>query len=378
MNPRAGIEDAIRSETCSDEAFDHLALALAKTQLSRIPAWRAYAESTGIGAEDVADWRSIPPVPCSAFKTHDLSFAASAASGESSEPDGTDGPGVVFETSGTSISRPGRVHLASTALYEASLLRSFERYLLPDGVRLPALVFGPRAVDAPRSSLWFMVDAVVRRLARGGTWIVEGGVPRWEIADAALQTAVSRGEPVLLLGTTLLFLAYFERLDVGGARFELPPGSRAMDTGGSKGLRAEFKRDEVERAFERALGIPRTHLVNEYGMAEMGSQFYDDTLAAFRDRREPLPGKRIPPWVRTRVLDPESMRELPEGMRGILVHADLANEEIPFLIQTEDIGSRVGDRLMVEGRLLGAEARGCSLAFEQFLEASEAREGRAP
>jgi len=191
-----------------------------------------------------------------------------------------------------------------------------------------------------------------------------------------LRTAAMEGEPVLLLGTSLLFMAYFERLAEGGVRFELPPGSRAMDTGGSKGLRADFTRDEVERAFERALGIPRTHLVNEYGMAEMGSQFYDDTLAAFHEGRAPLPGKRIPPWVRTRVLDPESMRELPDGSRGILVHADLANEEIPFVIQTEDIGSRMGDRLQLEGRLLGAEARGCSLAFEQFLEAAS-DEGRS-
>jgi len=359
---RRRIAELIGSASCDDAEFEDTALALGRVQLSCMPTWNAYALHCGVRIDTLRDWRSIPPVPCSAFKSHDLSVAPPAVNGEA------DAPGVVFETSGTSISRPGRVRLGSTALYEDSLLRSFERYLLPDGARLPAVVFGPRRFEAPHSSLWFMVDHVVGRLARVGTWIVEGGAPRWDRADLALRTAIERDEPVLLLGTTLLFMAYFERLSGAGIRFALPRGSRAMDTGGSKGLRTGFTRDEVERAFEHSLGIPRTHLVNEYGMAEMGSQFYDDTLAAFHKGRAPLPGKRIPPWVRTRVLDPETMRELPDGSRGILVHADLANEEIPFLIQTEDIGSRMGDRLHLEGRLLGAEARGCSLAFEQFLE----------
>jgi len=367
-SPRQAVEDVIRAGHCDDAEFDRLALALAKTQLSRIEPWRSYAAHSGISPDALTDWRSVPPVPSSAFKSHDLSAAAPA-----DRDGGSDSTGVVFETSGTSISKPGRVRLGSTELYERSLLRSFERYLLPDGARLPAVVFGPRRSEAPRSSLWFMVDIVAGRLARDPTWVVQDGAPRWDIANAALGKAVSAGEPVMLLGTTLFFMAYFERLAASGKRFELPAGSRAMDTGGSKGQRSALARDEVERAFERALGIPGTHLVNEYGMAEMGSQFYDDTLAAFHEGRTPLPGKRIPPWVRTRVLDPETMLDLPDGERGILVHADLANEDTPFLIQTEDIGTRVGDRLLLEGRLLGAEARGCSLAFEQFLETERKR-----
>lgn len=370
VSTRRAVEEVIRSGACPDETFDRLALALGKTQLSRIEPWRAYAAHLGVSPDTLTHWREIPPVPCSAFKSHDLS----AAPDQGGAPDMSE---VVFETSGTSISRPGRVRLGSTELYERSLLRSFERYLLPDGARLPAVVFGPRRSEAPRSSLWFMVDLVAGRLARDLTWIVQDGAPRWDVADTALRKAVDAGEPVLLLGTTLFFMAYCERLAATGTRFELPAGSRVMDTGGSKGQRAEFDRDDVERSVERALGIPRTHFVNEYGMAEMGSQFYDDTLVAFHETRASLPGKRIPPWVRTRVLDPETMRELPDGERGILVHADLANEDTPFLIQTEDIGTRVGDRLVIEGRLLGAEARGCSLAFEQFLEAERADRGGA-
>ncbi len=346
--------------------FALLALESFRAQAAAVPAYAAYVRHLGLDPDRVTDWRDIPAVPASAFKSHDLSAA----------PPG--GEAAIFETSGTTISRPGRVRLRSTALYEASLLATFEAHLLPDGARPSAIVFGPTRKDAPRSSLWFMADRVVSELATSGDWIVRSGEPSWEFADDLLGREVKDGQPVLLLGTTLLYMAYFERLAATDRSFALPAGSRAMDTGGAKGVRTEFARAEIEAAFARHLGIPPTHLVNEYGMAEMGSQFYDDNLRAAHEGRAPLPGKRIPPWVRTRVLDPETMVEQPDGKPGLLVHYDLANLDIPLAIQTEDIGSRAGDRLHLQGRLLDAERRGCSLQFEQFLERERAAGGARP
>lgn len=339
-----------------EDEFDEAARDTYRLQSSTIPAYSAYLLHLGVNPSATANWRDIPPVPASAFKSHDLSAA----------PIGSEV--VTFETSGTTISRPGRARLSSTVVYEASLLRNFATHLLPDDAKFPVLVFGPPRAEAPRSSLWFMVDRIVEKLATGGTWVVRGGAPDWDLADTALEQAAGEDTPILLLGTTLLFMAYFERLAAKGRKFALPPGSRAMDTGGAKGQRLEFTRAEVLAAFNRHLGIPSTHVVNEYGMAEMGSQFYDDNFLACHEGRSPKPGKQIPPCVRTRVLHPETLEEQPDGERGILVHYDLTNLEIPLAIQTEDIGSRVGDRLFLEGRLLGAEARGCSLAFERFIE----------
>ena len=337
--------------------FSSIAILSFQYQADKIPAYSAYVAHLGLDPTRLTNWREIPPIPASAFKTHDLSAAPHGAGA------------TIFETSGTTISQPGRVRLGATTLYEASLLVNARRHLLPDGAKLPAIVFGPHREEAPHSSLWYMVDHVVKKEAKSGAWLVRDGVPRWDLADEILSDAASSNQPVLLLGTTLLYMAYFERLASMDRRFALPPGSRAMDTGGAKGLRTEFTRAEVEAAFADRLGIPSTHLVNEYGMAEMGSQFYDDNLVAAVGGRPREAGKRIPPWVRTRVLDPETLREVPDGQRGILVHYDLANLDTPLAIQTEDIGTRVGNRLTIAGRLPAAEARGCSLAFEQFVEA---------
>jgi hypothetical protein len=349
-----------------DEAFSRLALRTFRLQCDAIPEYGAYARHLGRAPDQICGWREIPPVPASAFRSHDLSAAP------------RDREGVTFETSGTTISLPGRVRLSSTSLYEASLTRNFTRHLLPDGARLRAIVFGPRREEAARSSLWFMVEHVARERCEGAMWIVDHGEPRWEHADEALARAAEEGRPVLLLGTTLLFHANFTRCDRKGLRFTLPPGSRAMDTGGSKGARVAVSRREVASAFRRVLGIPPTHLVNEYGMAEMGSQFYEDALFAAHGRTESRPGFMIPPWVRTRVLDPETMRERREGTPGLLVHYDLANLEIPLAIQTEDVGTLSGPRLLLEGRLPEAARRGCSLPFERFLDRERVAEGEPP
>jgi hypothetical protein len=348
-----GWEASDREE--SEDLFARLAIARFHQQASQIPPYAAYVRHLGIDVATLHEWRDIPPVPASAFKSHDLTSA----------PPGSER--VLFETSGTTISRPGRVRLAGTDSYDASLLESFRRHLLPDGAVTPAVVFGPTRSEAPHSSLWYMCDRAVSKLARSGVWIVHDGRPDWDLADRTLETAVSEGMPVLVLGTTLLLAAYGERLQASGRRFALPLGSRVMDTGGAKGQRMEFAREEIEGMLEGSLGIPPTHLVNEYGMAELASQFYDDSLRAHMEGRPALPGKTIPPWVRTRVLDPETMAERPEGSRGLLVHYDLANVETPFAVQTEDIGTLRAGRLLIEGRLSGAEARGCSLSFESFL-----------
>jgi len=347
-------------DTGADEVFAETALHSFRSQCEAIPAYGAYARHVGRGPEEVRDWRDIPPAPASAFRSHELS---EVPAGEET---------VTFETSGTTISRPGRVRLRSTRLYEASLSRNFARHLLPDGARLHAIVFGPTREEAPHSSLWFMVDSLVRGLCSGGTWVVERDEPRWERADQELKRAAAEKRPVLLLGTTLLFHAYFARCDREGIRFALPARSRAMDTGGAKGTRVDVRREEVQSAFGRVLAIPPSHLVNEYGMAEMGSQFYEDSELAAQERRPARAGFLIPPWVRTRVLDPETLRERRDGEAGLLVHYDLANLEVPLAIQTEDVGSRVRGRLTLSGRLPDAERRGCSLPFEEFLERERA------
>ena len=120
-------------------------------------------------------------------------------------------------------------------------------------------------------------------------------------------------------------------------------------------------------AIHDRLGVEPAWCVNEYGMTEMGSQFYD----AVAGRGAPVAGREHagPPWGRTRAVDPETLAPLPHGETGVLRHWDLANLDSVAVIQTADLGvtSPAGFRLL--GRAQGAEARGCSLAMDELLTA---------
>src|SRR5690606_32595439 len=159
-----------------------------------------------------------------------------------------------------------------------------------------------------------------------------------------------------------------------GARYRLAAGSRLMDTGGFKGRGREVGEEELRATYAELLGIPGDHVVNEYGMTEMCSQFYDNVL---RDRV--LRGtvrrrhKQGPPWVRTRVVDPETLEAVPRGEVGILRHYDLANLGSVMAVQTEDIGREVEGGFVLLGRAAGAPPRGCSIAMDLLLSAVEER-----
>jgi hypothetical protein len=52
------------------------------------------------------------------------------------------------------------------------------------------------------------------------------------------------------------------------------------------------------------------------------------------------------------------------------VHCDLANFNSVTTILTEDVGVEVDGGFLLLGRAEGAQAKGCSLAVEEFLQAA--------
>ena len=177
-------------------------------------------------------------------------------------------------------------------------------------------------------------------------------------------------EPLALCGTSFAFVHLLDRLEARGERLALPAGTRVMETGGFKGRSRELSRDELHGAIETQLGVPRARIVNQYGMCELGSQFYEPSLTDIGPRAGVPRGtdvKRIPPWVRTRAVDPLTRLDVAAGERGVLVHYDLANVGSVLAVATSDLGELADGGFRVFGRLRGAEARGCSLAADALL-----------
>ncbi|MBM3458040.1 MAG: hypothetical protein FJX77_05860, partial [Armatimonadetes bacterium] len=245
------------------------------------------------------------------------------------------------------------------------------------------LAAGPTDRFFPHSSLGHMYGRILDRFGTSGSgifWRADG--PRFPCLASALAKAEREKEPVLLLGTAFGFVLLLDWLAAEGKRFTLPPGSRLVDTGGYKGRSREVPREELYSLYTERLGIPNTHLVNEYGMTELGSQFYDTNLKELAAGLPIRPrAKSVPPWVRVQVVDPETLQpwETPGegwGRVGLLRIVDLANLHSVIAIQTDDLGQASGSRFQILGRAGGAEARGCSLAAEELLEQTDSRIAR--
>jgi hypothetical protein len=353
-----------------DETFNSAALRVFSYQFSRNAPYAAFCERRQLTPATVSHWSEIPPVPTAAFKEVPL-VVVPVAEAE-----------AVFRTSGTTQGeeKRGTHYIADLLVYHFSLIPNFAGSVLPDGAELKMISLVPASAELPDSSLSHMVAVVLERLgAPGSTYVATAshGIDD-DRATSLLREAEAAGEAVCILGTSFAFVHWLDRLAARGDRFALPAGSRLMDTGGYKGRSREVGADEMLRLYAERLGIPASHCINEYGMTEMCSQFYDSTLRSLvrgRDEATALQRRRkiVPPWVRTRVVDPESLRPVPDGEAGLLQHFDLANAGSVMAIQTEDLGIAVDDGFHLLGRAPGAQPRGCSIAMDILLEAIRER-----
>lgn len=339
--------------------FDALALLVYRCQYRHNPAYRAWCDSLGIAPGQVERPEDIPAVPTAAFK--ELEFSCGA-------------PEAEFRTSGTTGQGSGRHLIPWLAPYRAASMAHFAKCVFEKGRKIRTFALAPSPHLAPDSSLSRMLAWIIEEFGLpGSAWLVsERGLDRERMAESLLD-AQRTGAQVLLLGTTAAFLDFFRYCKKTRLSLRLPDGSRLMDTGGPKGTDApsliglaEFQRLFYESA-EGYLGLPSNHCINEYGMTELCSQFYDDPLAGPANGATADPRTKIgPPWVRTRVLDPADLKPVPAGETGILHHLDLANVGSVISILTEDLGREAAGGFVLEGRPRHAEARGCGMAFAEL------------
>ena len=344
----------LAQDGCSDAEFDAMALRLFAEQHAHNAAFRRFCQLRGATPRTVRSWRDIPAVPINAFKEVTLSCTPP----EQAER--------VFMTSGTTRGDvKGRHYHPTIAVWNASFTPNFARRFMQGTPRLRMAVLFPGEQEMPNSSLAHYLAMAVREFGTADSaWYVNlQGMDAGGLIEF-LRSAQTGGEPCAVLGASYSFVHLLDAL--GDERFALPAGSRILDTGGYKGQARELPLDDFYEALSSSFGVPRERCINMYGMTELSSQFYDDGNAV-------VPSvKSGPHWLRTRIVDPLSGRELPAGERGVLVHCDLASFNSVTTILTEDVGVAVEGGFLLLGRAEGAQARGCSLAVEEFLQAARA------
>jgi len=346
----------VAQEGCSHAEFDALALRLFAEQHAHNEAYRRFCRLRGVTPRSVKGWRDIPAVPITAFKEVVLSCTPP----ERAER--------VFMTSGTTRGEVKGRHFPPTiAVWDASMSRHFAQRFMREAQRLRMGILFPAEEALPNSSLAHYLALAVRRFGAEGSrgFVGEGGLDV-DGVRAMLRACERSGEPCALLGASWSFVHLLDAFAAAGERFQLPPGSRMLDTGGYKGQSRELPAGEFYARLSATFGVPRALCINMYGMTELSSQLYDEGNAT-------VPSvKSGPHWLRSRLVDPLTGREVPRGERGVLVHCDLANFNSVTSILTEDVGVAADGGFLLLGRAEGAQARGCSLAVQEFLQAAQA------
>jgi hypothetical protein len=330
---RAAVSGLIREEPGAD--FDETALAVFAYQYERIPAYQRFCDARDRGPGDVDNPDRIPAMPSDVFK-HPLL------------PQSQEGEGRVFLSSGTTGGQAlrSRHFVECIDTYRASAITHFDRMVMPDAPGpMSVAILGPTESTHPDMNA--------------------GALLAW------LEESAAATVPVLLLGVSSAFAELFALLRKKRIQLRLPADSRLVDTGGSKGGASVLSAKGLLKAAWKSLHIPAYLCVNEYGMTEMLSQFYDDALRSRFAGDLSERAKVGPPWVRTTLVDPATLEPVAAGEPGLLRHLDLANWASISALQTLDIGKPRGRGFELAGRAKGADARGCSALLSEIRSVSE-------
>jgi len=350
-----------------DTEFNDISLRLFRFQYENCELYRKFCESKDLTPSNVNEWRNIPAIPAEAFKYNDIAcFPLEKAK-------------YVFMTSGTKDPNlRGKSYRddSNMELLELVYHTVWRRYALPDKRRLKGLMMSPspELLD-PSSSITLTIGMTANILfSEDVEWVIGAqGIDIDAIVNSSKQ-AEATGDPVMFIGPSFGFIPLFDALKEKGIKFQLPDGSRLCDGAGFKGKSREISKEEFLSLSSELFGIPYENLLNQYACTELTSIFIDNVLInKIHGISEPK-YKPNHPWTRTIVVDPNTLSEpvpqrLPAGERGVVRFYELTNKSTVMAIQTEDIGCEINDGFEIFERARGIG--GCSLAIEEFLEASK-------
>lgn len=323
MSPEVYI-DGINSHN-----FEDTALELFRYQYSENELYRSYCQALKKAPEDVQCLTEIPFLPISFFKTQKII----TGKWDSDAP-------LVFESSGTTGERPSKHYVMSEALYEASLIAGFTDTFGPPA-EYTFLALLPSYLERNNASLVHMAKTLMARSKNPGNGFY---LNEWVALATKLCSLKEDGNKTILLGVTFALLDFADAFPMDLA------GITVMETGGMKGRREEWTREQVHEFLKERWNL--SAITTEYGMTELLSQAYA--------QREGLlsPARTMRVLVRD-ITDPLSVSEVGNGALNII---DLANVYSCAFIATDDIGKiHDGQNFEVLGRLDHAALRGCSL-----------------
>lgn len=341
-----------------DSEFNQLAMQVFAYQFQNNTSYKKFAQLRNKNMLTVKNWWDLPLMPIQAYK--ELTLAT----------ENTSQAADVFYSSGTTnINHRSRHYISKLNIWEESMRAGFKKYVLPNMDKIRILSLFPGMTDNPNSSLSRYISTAIREFGTEDSHIFfEDNQFDYSGLIQALKEAQQNQEPILLLGASFSYVHLLAYLQQHHQSFELAKDSIIFDTGGFKGKSKEITMDKLYTDLGRAFKISRAQIINMYGMTEISSQCYDRNLLDHAENKIIHFDKVTPSWVKTQVLDTETLQPVVQGQRGLLAYYDLANWDSCVAILTEDIVIESHDGFKIIGRAKGAVAKGCSITADELLQ----------
>jgi Acyl-protein synthetase, LuxE. len=307
--------------------FEQLALEIFHFQYNHNLIYQQYVKALFTVGREVRSLNTIPFLPISFFKTHEIKSTVFE-------------PAIIFESSGTTQTRNSRHFVKDLGIYRQSFLKAWEQFY---GPVQEWCVIGllPSYLERQHSSLVLMVDELIKhsRHPSSGFYLYD-----YAALAQVLAQLEQAGQKTLLIGVTFGLLDFAER-------YPMPlKHTMVMETGGMKGRRQEMTRHEVHEALKAAFQLEVVH--SEYGMTELLSQAYSTGHGIFS----------CPNWMRVLVRQEDDPLDVRLSGSGVLNIIDLANIYSCSFIATDDVGTvDAAGRFEVQGRMDNSDIRGCNL-----------------
>lgn len=312
--------------------IDELAIEVFRFQYANNLLYKSFIDALTIDPQTVSSVASIPFLPVSFFKTHEVKSTSFT-------------PEVVFESSGTTQSGNSRHLLKSLSMYRKSFTKAFRNfYGEPEGWCIIGLL--PSYLERRHSSLVLMVDELIKlsRHEASGFYLYNH-----EELARVISSNERANQKTLLIGVTFALLDFAEA-------FSMPlKHTIVMETGGMKGRRKEITREEVHQLLKSRWALKSVH--SEYGMTELLSQAYSRQDGIFIS----------PPWMKVLVRDEDDPLTVKTSQQnrivtGLVNVIDLANLYSCSFVAVDDICKLHPDgSFEILGRMDSSDVRGCSL-----------------
>ncbi|MEZ4799019.1 MAG: acyl transferase [Flavobacteriales bacterium] len=312
----------------NNKDFEMVAMDLFKFQAEHCEVYKNYLHFLSKSPGSVQSIVEIPFLPIEVFKKH------AVKSGDWDEQ-------IIFTSSGTTGMEVSKHFVKDLSLYEWSFLNGFEKfYGNPANWTILALL--PSYLERKGSSLIYMAEKLIgiSNDKRSGFFLND----HKELARV-LKALVAENKQTLLLGVTFGLLDFAEDFELDLQEVVV------METGGMKGRREEWTRDQVHEILKKQWNINKIH--SEYGMTELLSQAYSIGDGIFK----------TPEWMKVLwrdTSDPLLTSDV-AGSGGLNV-IDLCNVDSCAFIATQDLVKIQGNgSFEVMGRFDHSDVRGCNL-----------------